>query len=153
MTHPMYARQTVGDDTHIRVGVGVVVRDQQGRILLEKRSDCGMWGLPGGRIEVGESVTEASLREVWEETGLSVKIVRLLGVYSEPVGHIVTFPDNVVQLLDILLEAEVVSGELTCSRESERLEYFEVGHWPADIVPPASVPLQDVVEGRVGVIK
>lgn len=50
----MYSRTTAGPDTGIRVGVGIVVRDQRGWVLLEKRRDCGLWGLPGGRIEPGD---------------------------------------------------------------------------------------------------
>jgi 8-oxo-dGTP pyrophosphatase MutT (NUDIX family) len=47
----MYSEKVADANTHLRVGVGVVVRDQRGWILLEKRNDCGLWGLPGGRIE------------------------------------------------------------------------------------------------------
>lgn len=96
--------RTADANTQVRVGVGVIVRSDSGRILLEKRSDCGWWGLPGGRIEPGESVEQAAIRKVKEETGLDVEIIRLLGVYSEPAERIVTYPDNVVHLIDILLE-------------------------------------------------
>ncbi len=149
----MYARRTADANTKVRAGTGVVVTDQQGRILLEKRSDCGMWGLPGGRIEPGESIAGAAVREVKEETGLVVEISRMLGVYSGPEDRIVTFPDNVVQLVDILLEAKIVSGELTCSDESEKLQFFYPEDLPADIVPPARAPLQDFVNEQRGVIR
>jgi 8-oxo-dGTP pyrophosphatase MutT (NUDIX family) len=151
----MYARKVADANTHVRVGVGVVVRDEKGRVLLERRSDCGWWGLPGGRIEPGESAIEAAVREVKEETGLTIRVIRLLGVYSEPSERIVTFLDNsdVVQLVDILLEATIVSGTLTCSSESLDLQFFEAGCLPSEIVPPARVPLEDVAAGRVGVVR
>jgi len=149
----MYAPRTADVNTQVRMGVGVIVRDSSGRILLEKRSDCGVWGLPGGRIEPGESIRQAAVREVKEETGLMVKITQLLGVYSEPAERIVTFPDNVVHLVDILLEAKIISGELLCSSESEKLQFFNQAALPADLAPPARVPLQDFVKGRIGAIR
>ena len=111
----MYARKEVDAHTRVKAGVGVVIIDGQGRILLERRSDNGMWGLPGGSIEPGESVCDTALREVKEETGLEIRITGLLGVYSEPAGRIVTYPDkgDVAHLVDIALTAEIASGELT----------------------------------------
>ncbi|MEE3715931.1 NUDIX domain-containing protein [Tumidithrix elongata RA019] len=151
----MYAPRTADANTLVRVGVGVVVRNQQGMILLEKRSDCGLWGLPGGRVEAGESIEDAAIREVKEETGLTVKISKLLGVYSEPSDRIVTFPDRVVHLVDILLEAIVCheDEQLVCSDESEALQFFALDCLPTDLVPPARLPLQDVVSDRVGAIR
>ena len=151
----MYAKKVADADTRIRVGVGVVIRDHHGWILLEKRSDSGLWGLPGGKIEPGESVIEAAIREVHEETGLLVNITRLIGVYSEPTDRIVTFLDNgdVVHLVDILLEATIISGELSCSSESEEVRFFDPAAFPADIVPPARMPLHDTLKGLTGTIR
>jgi 8-oxo-dGTP pyrophosphatase MutT (NUDIX family) len=151
----MYAKKEADARTCVRVGTGIIVRDERGWILLEKRRDCGLWGLPGGRIEPGESVREAAVREVKEETGLDVKITRLLGVYSEPENRIVTFLDNgdVVHLIDILLEGIVLSGELCCSSESNDLQFFDPAALPPDIVPPAKAPLQDAIERLTGTIR
>ena len=151
--HKMYRPRTATADTLVRVGVAIVLRDAQGRILLEKRSDCGLWGLPGGRVDPGETITQAAERETKEETGFTVEIVRLIGVYSDPAERIVTFPDNVVQLVDVLVEAKVITGELTCSKESECLAFFDLASLPSDIVPPARMLLQDVINGSVGVIR
>ncbi|MGE7823190.1 NUDIX domain-containing protein [Paenibacillus sp. NPDC093718] len=63
---------------------GAIIRDHQGRILLQRRSDYGNWGLPGGGMEAGESVEETMRREVFEETGLVVRDHELYGVYSGP---------------------------------------------------------------------
>ena len=149
----MFAKRAADANTVVRAGVGVIVRDEDGRILLEKRRDCGLWGLPGGRIEAGESVAQAARREVKEETGLTVRITRLQGVYSEPTDRIVTFPDNVVQLVDIVLEATVVSGELAGSDESETIQFFDPASLPPDVVPPAKLPLQHAAIGRAGVVR
>jgi phosphoheptose isomerase len=146
--------QTADANTRIRVNVAVLVRDVDGRILLEKRRDCGLWGLPGGRVEPGESISEAAERELIEETGLSIHVTRLLGVYSGPRDRILIFPDNVVQIVDVLLEARILAGILTLSRESEAMEFFALSALPpeAEVIPPARLVLQDVVHNRVGVI-
>lgn len=151
----MYAKKAADANTRARVGVGVVVLDSRQWILLEKRSDCEMWGLPGGRIEPGESVEKAAVREVYEETGLTVEITRLLGVYSEPESRIVTFLDNgdVVHLIDVLLEAKIISGELSISSESQDLQFFAPTALPSDIVPPALAPLEDFIQGKIGIIR
>lgn len=149
----MYTPRLANANTLVRVGVGVIVQNSSGQILLEKRSDCGWWGLPGGRIEPGESVIQAALREVKEETGLEVEIIQLLGVYSDPVGRIVTFPDNVVHLVDLVVVARIISGELRCSIESEQLQFFDPTSLTDEIVPPAVAALQDFVQGKTGVIR
>lgn len=150
----MYAPKKPDANTRVKAGVGVIVVDDAGSILLERRSDNGMWGLPGGAIEAGESVRQAALREVQEETGLHIQITGLLGVYSEPAGRIVTYPDNgdVAHLVDIALIAEIISGKLILSRESLELRFFSLNSLPPEIVPPAQQPIQDFIQGRMGTI-
>ena len=70
----------------------VILRD--GRVLLQQRADGGQWGLPGGSVEIGETVTAAVEREVREETGFEVTVDRLIGVYSDPHLQIVRYPDG-----------------------------------------------------------
>lgn len=149
----MYASRQADANTIVRLGVAVIIRDRAGRILLERRSDCGWWGCIGGRVEPGESVEQAAVREVLEETGLAVRITGLVGLYSEPAGRIVTFPDNVVHLVDAAVTAEILSGELSISHESEELRFFLPQELPAEIVPPARRLLQDAIEGLSGVLR
>jgi 8-oxo-dGTP pyrophosphatase MutT (NUDIX family) len=61
----------------VRASVSAVIFDRQGRVLLQQRSDGGQWGLPGGSVEIGESLHQAVAREVSEETGLRVTASRL----------------------------------------------------------------------------
>jgi 8-oxo-dGTP pyrophosphatase MutT (NUDIX family) len=69
------------------------VRDDHGRLLLVRRRDSGNWELPGGRVELGESATTAAEREVVEESGVTIKVVRLAGVYTDP-GHVMVYPST-----------------------------------------------------------
>ena len=150
----MFLKRAADVNTRIGLGVGVFVRNEKWQVLLEKRSDCGLWGLPGGRVESGESIRDAAVREVADETGLSIKILRLMGVYSEPADRILTYPDNgdVVHKIDVIVEASVISGELRGSLESDDLQFFDLANIPNDICPPAVKPVQDYVNGKVGII-
>ena len=71
----------------MRVGVGAIIRGPRDRILLERRRDCGWWGLPGGKVEPGESLIDAAVREMREETGLAVEVTHLISEYSNPDGR------------------------------------------------------------------
>ena len=153
----MFVHTTAVPGTKIKAGVGVIVCDVHGRILLEKRSDCGLWGMLGGAIDPGESVESTAIREVQEESGFEIKVGGLVGVYSEVATHMLVYPSNgdVRQLIDIVLEARIIGGTLRISHESEDLAFFSVDHLPPEdeIVPPARAPLADFFAGRRGVLK
>ncbi len=153
----MFAHRTAVPGTQIKTGVGVVVRGPDDRILLERRADCGMWGLLGGRVDPGESVSETAAREVLEESGFQIEIIRLIGVYSEPADRILVYPDNgdIRQLIDIVVEARITGGALRLSHESERIEFFAPDRLPREqeIAPPARAPLADFRAGLSGVLK
>jgi ADP-ribose pyrophosphatase YjhB (NUDIX family) len=78
------------DPTQLGLSVSAMVWREH-EILLMRRSDNGYWGLPGGFVELGESVADAARREVEEETGWSVEIERLIGVYSDPAHQVVDY--------------------------------------------------------------
>ena len=104
--------------------VSAVVQNGAGEIVLHRRTDNGFWSLPGGGIEVGESVTDAILREVREETGLVVAVEGLLGVYSDP-RHVIAYSDGEVrQQFSICFACKVVSGTLQASDESTAVRFF-----------------------------
>jgi hypothetical protein len=69
------------------------VRNSAGELLLVRRIDDDNWELPGGRLEVGESVSEAVVREVAEESGITVGLIGFGGVYSDP-SHVLVDPDG-----------------------------------------------------------
>lgn len=74
-----------GKQGELRVGCSATIFDEKReKVLLTRRADNGRWCLPGGRMESGESAAEACEREVLEETGLTVRVTRLVGVYSNP---------------------------------------------------------------------
>src|ERR671937_1143499 len=109
MTQVLYGPR-LGKEGKIRLGCSAAIFDAQGRILLTRRADNGRWCLPGGRMESGESVAEACEREVFEETGLIVRVKRLVGVYSHP-DQLVVYPDeNKAHVVALHFQAEVIGG-------------------------------------------
>lgn len=77
-------RSVIGSDHYVGVGAIGIVRDGAGDTLMIRRADDGSWGFPGGFLDLGENAASAVIREVWEETGVNVVPVRLLGVHAEP---------------------------------------------------------------------
>ena len=125
MTQVLYGDR-LGKQGKIRLGCSAAIFDEQGRVLLTKRTDNGQWCLPSGGLEPGESVAEACEREVFEETGLSVRVKRLVGVYSHP-DQLIVYPDgNKVQIVALHFEADVIGGELGLSDETSNFGYFTI---------------------------
>ena len=123
MTQVFYGPE-LGKEGKLRLGVSAIIFDGEGKFLLTKREDNGQWCLPGGAVEAGESVAEACIREVFEETGLNVRVRRLVGVYSHPDQLVVYKDGNKAFIVAIHFEAEVIGGELGLSNETTDFGYI-----------------------------
>jgi len=106
------------------VGSSAVVVDHRNQILLQRRTDSGNWALPGGAMDIGETLAESAIREVKEETGFDVRIERIVGIYSDP-GHVFAYDDGEVrQEFSICLACAITGGFLDVSSESTAVEFF-----------------------------
>jgi 8-oxo-dGTP pyrophosphatase MutT (NUDIX family) len=123
MTQIFYGER-IAKQGRIRLGCSAAIFDEQGRVLLTKRQDNGQWCLPGGGVEPGESVAEACEREVLEETGLSVRVTRLVGVYSHSDQLTVYSEADKFQIIALHFTAEIIGGELGLSNETSDFGYF-----------------------------
>lgn len=126
MTKIIYGER-IGQEARLSLGCSAIIFDEdREKILLTRRADNGQWCLPSGRVDPGESVSEACIREVWEETGLRVRLVRLVGVYSSP-HRISTYPDgNRWQVVALHFEGAVIGGSLQLSDETTEIGYFSL---------------------------
>jgi 8-oxo-dGTP diphosphatase len=101
--------------------VDVVIPSERGVVLIRRASEpfAGQWALPGGFVELGETVEEAAAREAAEETGLAVEVARLIGVYSEPErdprGHNVS----------VAFLVRVLSGELAAATDASEVSVLD----------------------------
>lgn len=124
-------RRDFEDDPHapaansLMPAASVVVVDEAGRILLQRRVDNGMWALPGGGMRIGESLPACAVRETREETGYEVELVGIVGTYTNP-GHVFAYDDGEVrQEFSICFLARPVGGALAVSEESTDVRWFE----------------------------
>jgi ADP-ribose pyrophosphatase YjhB (NUDIX family) len=132
------------DPTSVRLTVSAVARREggSGEILLIQRADNAHWGLPGGHVEPGESVTQAAAREVLEETGCQIEVGRLIGVYSDPARQTVELSSGECsQFVNLCFEARVI-GEIGSPTTPE--ETLDSGFFPEDSLPEPFVPVHAI---------
>jgi ADP-ribose pyrophosphatase YjhB (NUDIX family) len=110
--------------------VNVVIENQAGDILMIRRSDNGNWAFPGGAIDLGESASQAAVRETKEESGIDCEVIDVVGIYTDP-KHIILYTSNgeARQEFSILLRGRATGGQPTTSSESTKV------HW----VPQAEI--------------
>ena len=114
--------------TSIVPSVNVVVTNEAGDVLLIRRSDNDNWAVPGGAVDLGESVAQAAVRETQEESGIDCRITGVVGIYSDP-KHVILYTSNgeVRQEFSILLTATAIGGQPTPSSESSDVRWVKVG--------------------------
>ncbi|WP_397538536.1 NUDIX domain-containing protein [Rummeliibacillus pycnus] len=117
-------------------GIAVIIFNEEKQVLLQKRADVGLWGIPSGHIEIGETVSEAAIREIKEETNLDIKIKKLIGVYSDPNSQVFEYPNGqVVHFITTCFLAEITGGLLKCNlEESLEIKFFDQQNLPQDLL-------------------
>ena len=107
------------------VGVGILIRQGDKYLLIQRAAepDKGLWSVPGGMIEIGERSTEAAVREVYEETGLVVEILRILDVIDK-----IILDENKVKFHFVIVDyiAEYKSGKLKASSDALNARWVTV---------------------------
>ncbi|GAA4184001.1 NUDIX domain-containing protein [Streptosporangium oxazolinicum] len=104
--------------------VNVIVTNDAGEILMIRRSDNDNWAVPGGAIDLGESLPQAAIRETLEETGITCEITGLVGTYTDP-RHVILYTSNgeARQEFSIVLTARPIAGKPTPSDESKEVRW------------------------------
>src|SRR5689334_11794231 len=134
----------------ITAGVSAAIFDDAGRLLMMHRTDNGFWGLPGGKMEIGESVTQAIQREVFEETGLDVSVGRLIGVYSDPAHYMIaSYPGgDLVHYVNLCFLCTKTGGTLRGSDEGLELDFFAPDALPEKVLLSHRVRIADALANR-----
>jgi ADP-ribose pyrophosphatase YjhB (NUDIX family) len=136
-------RRHVGHAPLLMVGAAALILDEQGRLLLMRRSDSGLWGPPGGAVEPGEVVETAARREVREETGLELGELTLFGVFSGP-ELFYRYPngDEVHNITIVYLSRER-RGEIQLNGEHTEWRWFAPAEIPEDLSPPIRTVIEE----------
>jgi 8-oxo-dGTP pyrophosphatase MutT (NUDIX family) len=143
--------ERIGKNGRIRLGCSAVIFDEaREKVLLTKRADNGLWCLPSGGMEPGESVQETIIREAWEETGLTIRVLRLVGVYSDPDWLVVYDEKTPVQIVALSFEAEITAGKPGLSNETSDWGYFSLKELDKlDMLLNHKIRIQDAFAGQV----
>ena len=122
------------------VGCDVFVTNIAGHVLLIRRHDNGLWAMPGGCQDLGETPAECACRECFEETGFTIRLLKLLGVFSSARYEYVNYPWKDNEFTHLLFHAEITGGETCPSDESTEVSFF---------APDALPPLSDGHQARL----
>ncbi|MDO4973443.1 MAG: NUDIX hydrolase [Eubacteriales bacterium] len=129
----MDMRRLVGHRPLLQAGASVLLEDERGRLLLQRRADCHLWGYHGGSVELDEMVEEAAKRELMEETGLQAEKLELFGVFSGPELHFVYPNGDEVSNIDHVYLCTSYTGTLRPQPgEVEELRFFAWDGLPAE---------------------
>ncbi len=129
-------RDKVGNDLLLMPAAGGIVINEKNEVLLQLRSDTNSWGIPGGAMDPGEDVAECVIREVYEETGVTVVPEQITSVLSgEDFLHAYPNGDQ-VGIISITFRCRPVSGEPKVNDE----ESFAVQYFPSDALPENMIP-------------
>jgi ADP-ribose pyrophosphatase YjhB (NUDIX family) len=111
----------------IVVAVTAFIQDDKDRLLMIRRTDNDLYAIPGGAQEIGETISQTVVREVREETGITVNVTGLVGVYSDP-AHLIAFDDGEVrQEFSLCFRAQPLAGKPQTSNESKEVLWVEPG--------------------------
>ena len=142
MSYIMDLRRFVGHARLIQCAGSVIIENEQGEILLGRRTDNHLWCYAGGAIEPGESIEDCARRELFEETGLTAGEMTLFGVFSGPETHY-TYPNgDQASVVDIVYLCDDYSGEMRPQPEEvTELRWFAPADIPADDqLSPPNIP-------------
>ncbi|HLZ61442.1 MAG TPA: NUDIX hydrolase [Ktedonosporobacter sp.] len=147
-----WIREKVGHERIFLNFAAAFVLNEAGQLLLQKRGDKHAWGLPGGALELGESAEEAMIREVWEETGLHVKVEAFLGTYTQ---YFEEYPNgDQAQTIAIFFICSILGGELQGdSEETLDLQFFAPENAPALFNQQSRDAFTDFMQGRRGLCR
>lgn len=137
-------RQAVGNMPLIICAAGVIVTDPDNKILLIKRSDDGNWCIPGGVMDVGESIQETAKREVLEETNINIEEMKLLNVYSGGQQHHIYPNSDEVYFVNVVFLSSTFSGHFKADGiESAEIKFYNIDELPENISPTNKPFIED----------
>jgi len=139
----MDLRKYVGHAPLLQCAASIIIENENGEILLGRRTDNHQWGYSGGSIELDETVEECAKRELFEEMGLIADEIEFFMINSGPKAHYIYPNGDEVYNVEIVYVCKKYHGEIKRQEdEMEELRFFSIDKIPDDI----SVPIRPVIE-------
>lgn len=147
----------IGHKRMMSVGLGCLIIDEKGRVLLEKRTDNGKYCLPGGSINFDETVLEGLKREIREETDIEIKEARLMMINSGKKQELVYPNGDVTDYVDLIFVSYVRSDEIhmrITDGESSLLKFYSFDELPPEeeMLRGTYAPLMKYLSGNLDVL-
>lgn len=141
-------RKYVGHAPLMICACGCLIFNDKGQVLLQKRSDDGLWGNPGGSMDLGETIYETIIREIKEETNLNIKKenLKIFNIYSGEEQHHIYPNKDEVYFVNIIFETNIYNGEIVSDSESYELKFFDIDKLPSNITKPFESVSKDLKE-------
>ena len=147
----MDLRKVVGHAPLLQAGASIIVENENGQVLLEKRTDNHQWGYAGGSIELGETVEEAAKRELFEEMGLVADEMELFYINSGEETHYIYPNGDEVYNVEIIYICRKYHGTIKRQEEEvEELKFFDVDDIPENISDPIRPVFREYIKMRKG---
>jgi 8-oxo-dGTP pyrophosphatase MutT (NUDIX family) len=139
-------RQLIGKRPLIMIGATLLIINRHDQLLMLKRNDNGCWGVPGGAMELGESLEDTARRETNEETGIAIKDLELFGIYSgQELYYRNPNGDEVYNVSVVYLTRNISETIEVNLIEHREYQYFDIRNLPTEISPPIRPILRDLV--------
>jgi 8-oxo-dGTP pyrophosphatase MutT (NUDIX family) len=136
MDYIQQLRQYIGHRPILMLGATTLVLNKDRHLLMMKRTDSGLWGVPGGAVELGEVVEDAAKRETWEETHLEIVTMSLFGVFSGPELYYKYPNGDEVYNVSVTYLSLNWRGDVSLNEEHSEWNWFAAGDIPIDFSPP-----------------
>lgn len=147
MSYLMDLRELVGSRPLIACGAGVVIINEENKLLLQRRADNDCWGFIGGMMEIGESIEETAKREVFEEVGIKLQDIKFFKVYSGQ-DFYYKYPngDEVFNVINLFTYKGNITNEFNIdSKEVKEVKFFGFDEIPDKISPPDILIMEDII--------
>lgn len=140
-------RKMIGHNPILICACGCLIFNNKGQVLLQRRSDDGLWGNPGGSMELGETIYETIIREIKEETNLDIKEkdLKIFAIYSGEEQHHIYPNNDEVYFVNIIFETNNYSNKLKKDSESIELKFFDIDNLPNNITKPFNTVKNDLI--------
>lgn len=139
-------RSYIGHDPILMCACGCLIFNEKNQVLLQRRSDDGLWGNPGGSMDLGETIYQTVIREIKEETGFDIleKDLKIFQIYSGEEQHHIYPNKDEMYFVNIIFETTIYSGTLREDSESLEFKFFDLDQLPTDITKPFESVARDL---------